>query len=529
MSQKNPSSSSNPSNTPLLLLWAGVAVFSLGLIFVVAVYPELTWLLGVVSALLVIDLGLIAYFHRKALKSRSGQFGIQSGVTVVLVIAIVGVINFFASKHPGKIDLTKNKIHTLSDQSSKLVKGLQKPLKAIYFGKLAEREKVKPLLDNLKGLSTKFEVEYVDPDKEPTRAKQNGIKKYNTLQLIMAGKDAQTPGKDQKIEDPNEEKITNTLIKLLKEKQQTFCAITGHGERSFSGVDAEGYEGAKKALGQQYYEVKEVNLAQETKVPDSCDAIAILGPTKAFFAPEVKALNDYLNNGGRALFALDMNLKGQEHAPELIPLLASWYVNVKSALIVDPLSKMLGVDAAVPIVASYSKEHPVTKDFQTNAYFPFARPLESVTGAPAGLNVQWLGQTTPKSWAESNMSSLSSGQVSFEAGQDKPGPLHVAMAVEGKQKDSKATRNTRLLVFGTSFFATNNYSRFGANMDLFMNAASWLLEDESLISIRAKEEGAGKVELSQKQGGFIFILTVILIPALIAISGIVIWVIRRKW
>lgn len=528
MSQKNLSSTSR-SNTTLLLLWACVALFSFALLFVIAVYPELTWLLGLLAVLLAADLGAIAYFHRKALQSRSGQFGIQSSVTVVLVITIVGVINFFASKHPGKIDVTKNKIHTLSDQSSKLIKGLQKPLKAIYFGKMAEKEKVKPLLDNLSGLNSKFEIEYVDPDREPTRAKQNGIKKYNTLQLVLAGPNPQTPGKDQKIEDPNEEKITNTLIKLLKDKQQTFCAITGHGERNFNGVDAEGYEGAKKALAQQFYEFKEVNLAQETKVPDACDAIAVLGPTKAFFAPEIKALNDYLNNGGRALIALDMNLKGHEYAPELFPVLASWFINVKSALIVDPLSKMLGVDAAVPIVASYSKEHPVTKDFQTNAYFPFARPLESVPGAPAGLNVQWLGQTTPKSWAETNLASLTSGAVSFDAAQDKPGPLNVAMAVEGKQKDSKATRNTRLLVFGTSFFATNNYSRFGANLDLFMNAASWLMEDESLISIRAKEEGAGKIELTQKEGGFIFILTVILIPALIAISGIVIWVIRRKW
>ena len=54
------------------------------------------------------------------------------------------------------------------------------------------------------------------------------------------------------------------------------------------------------------------------------------------------------------------------------------------------------------------------------------------------------------------------------------------------------------------------------------------MEDESLISIRAKEEGPGKVELSQKSGAFIFLLTVIVVPLLIAVAGLVIWIFRRR-
>ncbi|MGK5087998.1 ABC transporter, partial [Bdellovibrionota bacterium FG-2] len=79
-----------------------------------------------------------------------------------------------------------------------------------------------------------------------------------------------------------------------------------------------------------------------------------------------------------------------------------------------------------------------------------------------------------------------------------------------------------------SQFATNNYSRFGGNLDLLLNSVSWVMEDESLISIRAKEDEAGKVELSQKQGTVIFLLTVIIIPLLVAAGGIAIWAWRRR-
>jgi ABC-type uncharacterized transport system involved in gliding motility auxiliary subunit len=437
------------------------------------------------------------------------------------VVAIVGVINFLSSRYPLKLDLTKNKLHTLSDQTAKLIKGLQKPVKAIYYSKLQQKEQIRPLLDNYKGLNPKFEVEFVDPDREPTRAKQVGVKKYGTLQLIIGTK-------ENKIEEPTEEKITNALIKLLKDKNATLCATTGHGEKNFSAADAEGYDSAKKSLADQSYDIKDLNLMQEGKVPDYCDAIAIIGPTKAFFQPEAKIVKEYFNSGGRGIIATDLNIKGGEYSPELLPVLESWHVKPVQALIVDPVSRMLGVDASVAILASFSKENAITKDSLRSCAFPLSRPLEIIPGAPAGMNVQWLAQTTPNSWGVTNLKGLQSGQVQRVPGQDINGPMNAAIAVEGKQKDSKATKNTRLVAFGTSAFATNSYTRYMDNLDFFLNSVSWVVEDESLISIRTKEEASGKIELSDKAGSFIKLLTVFIVPFLIAAAGVSIWLARRK-
>ncbi len=503
------------------LLWFSTGFLLLALLFARVVYPELIWATAAIALPLVATLSALIHQNRQALRTRSAAYGLNSAVTILLVIAIVGVLNFLFSRYPQKLDLTKNKVHTLSDQTEKVIQGLKNPVKAVVYAKASAREQIRPLLDNLKAINPKFEVEYVDPDKEPARARQAGIKKYGTLQLIVGAR-------DNKIEDANEEKITNTLIKLLKDKAQVLCAITGHGEKSFSSLEADGLDSAKKQLANQSYEVKDVNLVQEAKVPDTCSAIAVMGPSKAFFEPEVKAIREYLANGGRGIIAVDVNVKGGEYSPEIFNVLADWHVKANQALIVDPLSRMFGVDASVSIIATFSKDNAITKDFQGNLVFPFARPLEVVTGAPAGLNVQWLTQTTPKSWGESDLSELAKGQVQMNEGKDKMGPLTVAVAVEGKQKDSKAARNTRLVVFGTSLFATNNYSRHGGNMDFFMNAASWVMEDESLISIRAKEEGPGKVELSQKAGQAVFLITVIILPLLISAAGVTVWAMRRR-
>ena len=205
--------------------------------------------------------------------------------------------------------------------------------------------------------------------REPTRTKQMGVKKYGTLHLAIGAKES-------KVEDITEEKVTNALIKLLQEKVPTLCSISGHGEKSFESQEAEGFMLVKKSLTEQSYEVKEVNLTQEANALEKCDAIAILGPMKSFFEAETKVIRTYLAKGGRAIVAIDINLKGGEYAPELLSLLEEWHVKPMTAMVVDPLSRMLGVDSSVAILATFSKDNAITKEFQGNCAFPFTRPLK---------------------------------------------------------------------------------------------------------------------------------------------------------
>ncbi len=516
----NPQKKSGKNLTPFL--WAAVGILALGALFARAVYPEYLWLTIGIAVLLVAALALLVKENHKALRTRSVAFGVNSMVTVVLVVAIVAVLNFLVSRYPKKLDLTQNKVHTLSDQTEKVVKGLKQDVKATLFAKFGQREELRPLLDNYSGLNPKFQVEFVDPDKEPTRAKQLGIRKYGTLHLSYGNR-------EQQIEDFNEEKLTNALIKMSKDKAPMLCALTGHGEKSFTSQEADGYEGTRKMLVAQAYEIKDVSLLQEGKVPENCDALAIIGPSKPFIGNDLKILTDYFANGGRAIIALDLNLKGGEPVADLLGLLRSWHVEPVPALIVDPVSRAFGVDAAAPVIATFATDSPITKDFKgasAPSIFPFTRPLDISKDAPTGM-VKWLAQSTPQSWGVVDLSKLAKGAVKLETN-DRRGPLNVAVSVEGKQKDSKATRNTRLAVFGTSAFATNQYSRFGFNQDFFLNAVSWVLEDESMISIRAKEDAPSRVDMSQKEGTVIFLLTVIVMPLLIAVSGIVVWVWRRR-
>jgi ABC-type uncharacterized transport system involved in gliding motility auxiliary subunit len=154
--------------------------------------------------------------------------------------------------------------------------------------------------------------------------------------------------------------------------------------------------------------------------------------------------------------------------------------------------------------------------------------VDVVEKLPEGLKGSFIGKTTPKSWAESDLSGLAKGAAQFNSGSDLAGPLSTAASVQGKRKDTTATKETRIVVFGSGQFANNQYSRFGGNLDLFLNSVSWAVEDESMISIRAKEGDAGTMELSQNQGIAIFWISVVVVPLGIAVFGILMWIRRKK-
>lgn len=475
-------------------------------------------------------LGIVAYKSRNNLKGRTAAFGFNSFITVLLVTAIVGVLNFLASRYSKTWDLTKNKKHTLSDQTSKVIKGLKTPVKAVFFTGPGGQERFKVLFGNLKELNPKFEVEYVDPNREPTRTKAAGIKRIDTLQLIVPTSEGAV-GKEQKIEDVSEEKITNALIKMLKPKAQTLCAVNGHGERSFSSSEGDGLADAKKLLADQSYDVHEMQLATEAKdgkIPDTCDALMLMGPSRDFFPAEVKLISDYLNNGGRAFIGLDVTPKNLAAGAELFSTLESWNIKPVKCLVVDPISRVFGADPTIPIVVTYSKDSPITREASDSTYFPFSRALEAIPNPPEGIQVQWLAQSTDKAWAEMDAKQLASGKVQLDEGIDKKGPLNLMMSVEGKRKDSKASRKTRIVVAGSAHFASNQFIKHGQNSDVFLNSIAWLMEEENLISIHTKDEDQGRIELSLSAATIIFWLCVVILPLVIAIAGVSVWVIRRR-
>ena len=85
-----------------------------------------------------------------------------------------------------------------------------------------------------------------------------------------------------------------------------------------------------------------------------------------------------------------------------------------------------------------------------------------------------------------------------------------------------------LVVFGDSRFAANSYFRYGGNRDLFLNAVNWLIGDERLISIRAKDPEDQTIYVNRRQTKRMALIVQYLLPALVLMLGAWVWLWRRR-
>ncbi len=432
---------------------------------------------------------------------------------VVIALGIVVLLNFLSARHYKRFDLTNQGEHTLAEQTIKLLKSLDSPLKVIVFDKLGGQTWVKAekLLTTYKYYSDKIETSFIDPDKKPALAEQYGVQRYGTLFFEHNKRQEQTA----KI---SEEAFTNIILKLTRVEQKKVYFLSGHGENDLTAETKTGYSLLKEAISKQNYGVETLPLMRKARLPDDCTVLIVSGPEKDLFPEESKAIEKYLQNGGKALFLLD-----PPPGVGLNDLLSQWGVKVGNDMVIDKLSRLFGGDYFMPVITSYSP-HPITHDFKLASFFPVTRSVSPQKTALEGVIVESLARTSQESWAETDYKAQ---DYEYNPGKDMAGPVSVAVAVEIPPK-GKEKPGGRLVVLGDADFANNTYLNLSGNRDLFLNILNWLSGEEALISLRPKDEAPRTINLTQSQMEGVFGLTVVVIPLLFLGIGLLVWFRRRK-
>jgi ABC-type uncharacterized transport system involved in gliding motility auxiliary subunit len=93
---------------------------------------------------------------------------------------------------------------------------------------------------------------------------------------------------------------------------------------------------------------------------------------------------------------------------------------------------------------------------------------------------------------------------------------------------AKKTPKARIVVVGTADFASNQFLGAQGNRDFFLNAVSWLAEEEDLISIRAKDPKQNPVVLTSGQSRLVLGLPLLVLPGAVLLCGLAVIIQRRR-
>ncbi|MGZ3695890.1 MAG: Gldg family protein, partial [Bdellovibrionota bacterium] len=235
------------------------------------------------------------------LQNRRTRQGANVSLIVVLVLGILVFVNMLAKDHSFRKDLTRGSKNSLSDQSVKILEGLNQDVKVYYFNQLQDKEKGEFVLKNFQRRSAHVKYEFVDTNRRPTFVQGMGVNGNDVVLLQLEG-----TSKKVTVAGSTEELVTNGFIKLLRTREQVVYFTSGHGERSLGDASPNGYSALKTELEKQGYTVKDLNLVSEGKIPADAAVLVIAGAKSTFFPKELEIISAWLKARGHLLATAEL-------------------------------------------------------------------------------------------------------------------------------------------------------------------------------------------------------------------------------
>lgn len=475
---------------------------------------------------------MIELIKKKALRDTA----ITILVIVILIACFIGINLLVQSFNLSPIDVTKEKLYSLSDKSKEKVKQIEQEIQIYLFG-YTEESSLYNLINQYTAVNSKITVEAVTATSRPDLATLYGVDSDDQTGVVIQGTSQYkvlsendfytydtTTGETI---DLTEQKLTNSMIDIVTEDKPQIYFLTGHDEYSISTY----LYSIGVYLQNEVNDVYELDLLSKS-IPEDCDVIVIATPQKDFSEYETELLIEYINNGGDLLWLNDPDLAETEY-PNIQKILDLYGVSFGRGIIIEQDSANMLLDNPEFIKPTVAY-HTITKDIYNGSGIMFidAGRIEIAdTDMLEELNV------TSVPFIRSGENSFYRKDLSIstvsKTDDDEEGSQVLGAELTKTVSDGK---ESKLVVYANNLFATSSKLNTGNytvtavelynNKDLVLNTVAYLAGKEDAITIR-KDTGDVTYTATAQEDTVIRVI-IFAIPVVILVVGIVIWQVRRR-
>jgi ABC-type uncharacterized transport system involved in gliding motility auxiliary subunit len=463
---------------------------------------------------------------------RASKYGSTAILGTVFSIGILGMLGFLAERYHVRWDWSEQQVHSLSDQSVKVLAGLDLDVEVVALFSPLDASPIRALLDRYEYASDRFRVvEFADPNARPDL-----LAKYEITPEQLGNGLLRVALGDESVElsEVSEENLTNAMVKLSRTTEKKVYFLEGHNERAIEGPTAsekEGFSRAAEALRNENYGVEKLLLAAKGEVPDDADMVIASGPTRPLLSQERAALRSYLARGGSLMVLVDPRAR-----TDLVEDVREWGAIVGDDIVIDRQLAVFG-RATTPFAGKYASDHAITADLHETSLFNVVRSVSAADGGASDMTeIVFTGED---SWAERDLERFFSEGAAEYGDDDLRGPVPIAVAgsvdlrgvgdaAAGAAEGEDAEAVGRLVVFGDADFASNEMLDAYLNRDLFVNAVNWLLGDVEAIAVRPNRSRASRFQPTAQEFQNIRLLSLFVLPEALAVLGVFTWWWRRQ-
>ncbi len=513
-----------------------------------------------------------------------------SPLGILLILGNLVILNLISTKLFGRLDLTENKLYTLSDVTKQILHDLDEPLtvKAYFTRDLPApynntARYVEDQLAEMKAYGRgNFRYELVDPaDQEKLKAEAekfrlepiqvNEMKKDKVefklayLGMVLLYEDKQEVIPAIQSLDNLEYEILSKIRRVTSSKIPTIGFLEGHGELGLGDKMTTLNREVRKL-----YEVKPVNLEARNEVPEGIELLCIIGPTEDIPEKERFVIDQFLMRGGRILMLANkvktelQQMSATKGSLRIDNWTEQYGFKINDDLVLDracptlPFQTMSQYGRQItmvnypffPEVQIFNRENAAMKILrQVRLYFPSSI---DTTVAPGYNSIK----VTPLFWSSDKSTSMSApydidpfnmrGKFTYDRSRIPLGVMiqgnfqsywtnkEIPKDDEGNPVSTSpvipASPDTRFVVIGDANMINDQYLVPGLdNVTAILNLIDWLAQDEALIGIRSRSvvsRPLGEVSDGARQA---VKYANMLIPPLVVIGfGLIRWRIRKS-
>lgn len=453
-----------------------------------------TWMpfLWVLLGLAVVFAGVGIWLDRKIamefFSAKATRHGMSMGGVILIGLIALLAINTLGLRRSHTMDFSTGGIHSLADQSVKIVESLKEDL-VVYFFYREGQENIENIRAVFTSLMRRYQdkskfvrLEYVEMNSRPDLTAKFDVKDAAQVAWL------EYQGRRARVTKVDEQEITSAMVKVIREKEKKVYFLTGQGQLGFEPrEDGLSVNGLKQTLEGNRYSVLSFSMTEKLEVPSDADMVFVVGPQAPLQGAEVKALEAYLQRGGSLVLALAPNVKSG-----LDPLLEKVGIRLGTDWLARIISmgQGLAVDPANALGSVFSKEHAITKSFGDDMVVRFRLPtsIENAGSTPAGM--------TSTDLVRSAAATAGFASLKFD-GPGKRGPFTLVRAVKGKWPGAEATApEFNLVVSSDHQWLSDLLMQNPRNRDLAVNTASYLSKEENLIGIAPKQLGVTEIQMT---------------------------------
>ncbi len=454
--------------------------------------------------------------------------GAYSLLLTGIVLAILIVVNVLASVLPSawtQLDISSTKLYSITSNTKVVVNALEKDV-TIYWVVQADKEDdvIENLLAKYESLSEHIEVVKKNPDVYPTFTQQYTSETVpNNSFIVECGdssryisyediylQEADMTSYSYTTSFDGEGAITSAIDYVVRKDHPKLYLTEGHGEAELSSVFAEQIE-------KQNIETVTFTLLNADAVPKEADVVLIYAPTSDISKQEKDMLSEYTTNGGKLMVMAGPVEDGA--LTNLYSLLGDYGVEAQEGIVVEGDRNHYAFQQPYILLPEMA-EHEITNPLVEGNYHAIIPIARGLTVADTSDSVTQLLTTSETAYSKAAGYTLE--KYEKEEG-DVDGPFATVVSVACGSEG-------QMVWFASSDFLDDQYNAYssGANLDLGMNALSFMIGEREAVAIRSKSLNYSYLTMNESTASFLKVLMIGIFPLAFLGYGVYVIVSRRR-